>query len=905
MTKQELATRIWATANELRKNIKASEYKDYILGFMFYKYLSDKEISYLREKGGESEEDLIDLEQETITMIKEQNGYFIAYNDLFSVWRKKGIHLGAKDVSEAIGRFYDNIGEKHQRFFENIFSVLASGLTKLGENAGSRDSAVRSIIDLIWQIPPKSKEYDVLGYIYEYLIKQFSSEAKKDGAFYTPHGLTSLMAKIVADRLRDREEVSVYDPTLGTGGLLLNIGKEVGKFVGSENIRYYGQELITETCNLAKMNLFMQDIRIQKIFVRNGDTLKDDWPYFDEDKAYEALPVDAVVSNPPYSQGWNPENFKLNARFNYGLAPQKKADYAFLLHCLYHVKDKEGIMAIVLPHGVLFRGAAEYEIRKNLLVNHHIETIIGFPSNMFFATGIPVIVMILSKGRKEGDVLFIEASTSYAKEGTQNVLREMDIKRIVDTVKTREDIANFSKLVTLSEIMENDYNLNIPRYISATESKVSVEPYSVMTGMISEKRLSAYDEYWMECPHLKSQIFDLHNDYHIFKPIEIKEVIFADEDVKRYISEIGFISQDFRDYLISSLIQETADANVYDRIVDRLFKLYGDVKLLDSYSVFQAFSDEWDIVDNDLIRIHNEGKQICRETEPNLVLQRDNSTKTFVEVQKGVKGKIIPIPMIQQQYFKPELDKLEGLNAESSSLESEIEDLWNELEDESKSNLSKNDSDDNSKMDNKKVSAQASEILSGLSFPDTDILEEYLKLKKRQVKIDFIYGHTEIEWTQMKPNKDMTYGAGEVKSYIELLKFNRDYDTDSEDGKIVTIQKKIRRKGEVMREMKSLSQEIENKAIEKMGNLTDIEVDHMLVKKWIDPVMNHIEEDVKQVMMKLVRALEGLREQYKNPLPEIDRQIEEVSVALGKMLDELCGDSSDMKAIDIFREGLF
>lgn len=905
MTKQELATRIWATANELRKNIKASEYKDYILGFMFYKYLSDKEISYLREKGGESEEDLIDLEQETITMIKEQNGYFIAYNDLFSVWRKKGIHLGAKDVSEAIGRFYDNIGEKHQRFFENIFSVLASGLTKLGENAGSRDSAVRSIIDLIWQIPPKSKEYDVLGYIYEYLIKQFSSEAKKDGAFYTPHGLTSLMAKIVADRLRDREEVSVYDPTLGTGGLLLKIGKEVGKFVGSENIRYYGQELITETCNLAKMNLFMQDIRIQKIFVRNGDTLKDDWPYFDEDKAYEALPVDAVVSNPPYSQGWNPENFKLNARFNYGLAPQKKADYAFLLHCLYHVKDKEGIMAIVLPHGVLFRGAAEYEIRKNLLVNHHIETIIGFPSNMFFATGIPVIVMILSKGRKEGDVLFIDASTSYAKEGTQNVLREMDIKRIVDTVKTREDIANFSKLVTLSEIMENDYNLNIPRYISATESKVSVEPYSVMTGMISEKRLSAYDEYWMECPHLKSQIFDLHNDYHIFKPIEIKEVIFADEDVKRYISEIGFISQDFRDYLISSLIQETADANVYDRIVDRLFKLYGDVKLLDSYSVFQAFSDEWDIVDNDLIRIHNEGKQICRETEPNLVLQRDNSTKTFVEVQKGVKGKIIPIPMIQQQYFKPELDKLEGLNAESSSLESEIEDLWNELEDESKSNLSKNDSDDNSKMDNKKVSAQASEILSGLSFPDTDILEEYLKLKKRQVKIDFIYGHTEIEWTQMKPNKDMTYGAGEVKSYIELLKFNRDYDTDSEDGKIVTIQKKIRRKGEVMREMKSLSQEIENKAIEKMGNLTDIEVDHMLVKKWIDPVMNHIEEDVKQVMMKLVRALEGLREQYKNPLPEIDRQIEEVSVALGKMLDELCGDSSDMKAIDIFREGLF
>lgn len=615
MTKQELAARIWATANELRKNIKASEYKDYILGFMFYKYLSDKELDYLKETGGESEEDLIDIDEETLDMLRDHNGYYIAYNDLFSVWRKKGIHLGAKDVSEAIGRFYDNIGEKYQRFFENIFSVLASGLTKLGENAGSRDSAVRSIIDLIWQIPPKSKEYDVLGYIYEYLIKQFSSEAKKDGAFYTPHGLTSLMAKIAADRLKGRREVRVYDPTLGTGGLLLNIGKEVGKFVGSENIRYYGQELITETCNLAKMNLFMQDIRIQNIYVRNGDTLKEDWPYFDEDKAYEALPVDAVVSNPPYSQGWNPENFKLDKRFRYGHAPQKKADYAFLLHCLYHVKDKEGIMAIVLPHGVLFRGAAEYQIRKNLLENHNIETIIGFPGNMFFATGIPVIVMVLSKGRDESDVLFIDASASYGKEGTQNVLREMDIKKIADTVKARKEIKNFSKVVGLDQIIENDYNLNIPRYVSATEKKELADPYSVMTGRISEKALSAYDGYWDRFPNVKSQIFDLENGYHIFKPVEIKESVFADEDVKKYITEVGGISNAFREYLINSLVRDTVDAKVHDKITGRLFQIYKDVKLLDSYSVFQAFSDEWDIVENDLVRIHNEGKQICREID--------------------------------------------------------------------------------------------------------------------------------------------------------------------------------------------------------------------------------------------------------------------------------------------------
>lgn len=905
MTKQELATRIWATANELRKNIKASEYKDYILGFMFYKYLSDKELDYFKDRGGESEEDLIDLDIEVIDMARDVNGYFIAYEDLFSVWRKKGIHLGARDVSEAIGRFYDNIGARYQKLFENIFSVLASGLTKLGENAGSRDSAVRSIVDLICQIPPKSKDYDVLGYIYEYLIRQFSSEAKKDGAFYTPHGLTSLMAKIVADRLRGKQEVSVYDPTIGTGGLLLNIGKEVGKFVAFENIKYYGQELITETCNLAKMNLFMQDINIQNIYVRNGDTLKDDWPYFDEDRAYEALPVDAVVSNPPYSQGWNPEDYKLDERFKYGLAPQKKADYAFLLHCLYHVRDKDGIMAIVLPHGVLFRGAAEYNIRKNLIENHNIETIIGFPGNMFFATGIPVIVMILSKGREESDILFIDASASYAKEGTQNVLRERDIKKIFDAVKARKDSKNFSRVVNLDEIIENDYNLNIPRYISAAESKEALDLYSVMTGRISGRALLAYDGYWAEFPGLKQKIFDMENGYYIFKPVEMKDVIFSDDGVKKYIADVGSISKRFRAYLITSLIREDADAKVHDRIMEQLFRIYGDVKLLDGYSVFQAFSDEWDIVENDLVRIHNEGKQICRETEPDIVLQKDNSTKKYVEVQKGIKGKVFPIRMIQEVYFRSELDELERLNSESITLEGEIEDLWNELEEETKSNLSKEDNgDDHSKMDPKKLNSEVKQILSELSSPETDILEEYLTLKNKQKKIDFISNHSEIEWDQMKCNKDMTYGAAAVRTYIDFLKLKKEFDVETEEGRIIGIKKKIEQKSDVNKKAKMLSQELEEKAVEKIGSLTDGEVDDMLTKKWIDPVMIHIDEDVKQVMMKLVNALEALKEQYKDPLPRLDEQIEELNRELHMMLGELCGSPADMEAIDIFRKGL-
>ena len=205
MNKQELATKIWSTANELRKNIKASEYKDYILGFMFYKYLCDKEVDYLKDLGGEID-DLLDVDDDIKDKFKDGIGYFISHKNLFHVWKESGVNLGAKDVSEALDNFYLNLNGRYKTVFDKVFSALQTGLTKLGENSGSRDKAVRDIVDLVDLIPPTSREYDVLGYIYEYLIQQFSSEAKKDGAFYTPHELTSLMARIVANRLKDREK---------------------------------------------------------------------------------------------------------------------------------------------------------------------------------------------------------------------------------------------------------------------------------------------------------------------------------------------------------------------------------------------------------------------------------------------------------------------------------------------------------------------------------------------------------------------------------------------------------------------------------------------------------------------------------------------------------------------------
>ena len=549
MTKQELAAKIWATANVLRKNIKASEYKDYILGFMFYKYLSDREIEFIKKEGGNVEELKHVTEADDIKYFRDNLGYFITYSDLFSSWQTLGKKLGAQVVTEAIERFYQSLSSKSARVFyvyhldvdrhSGVFNALDAGLSKLGENIGSRDKAVRDIIDLVAQIPTQSQPYDMLGYIYEYLIREFSSEAKKDGAFYTPHELTSLMARIIAERLKDRSsgsDIEVYDPCVGTAGLLLNIGTEIGKYHDKDHIKYYGQELITETSNLAKMNLFMKKIPVENLILRNADTLDEDWP-IDPENACGPLSVDAVTANPPYSAHWDPELHTSDERFRqYGLAPSTKADLAFLLHCLYHIKP-DGIMAIVLPHGVLFRGGAEEEIRKNLIENNNIETIIGLPSNLFFSTGIPVIVMILSKNRAASDVLFIDASQSFQKDKTQNVLQESDVQRIYDAVIARQGIPHFARLVTKEQIVAEGYNLNIPRYISATQEEAPYDLYALMTGEIAKDELESFADCWQQFPQLRSKLFAADGSYSRFRTEDIAGVVHADEGIAAFQSD--------------------------------------------------------------------------------------------------------------------------------------------------------------------------------------------------------------------------------------------------------------------------------------------------------------------------------------------------------------------------------
>ena len=609
MNKQQLASTIWQSANQMRSKIEANEYKDYILGFMFYKYLSNREVSFLK---GEkySDEDIKKMtanDEKLVKHISENIGYFIAYEDLFSTWLSKGDDFDVSDVRDALSNFDTNIEPTYKKLFENIFKTLQSGLSKLGETSAKQTKSIKALLKLIKRIPMDGKQdYDVLGFIYEYLISMFAANAgKKAGEFYTPHEVSVLMSEIVANHLKDREHIKIYDPTSGSGSLLINIGASMAQYIEGDNkIDYYAQELKENTYNLTRMNLVMRGISPANINVRNGDTLEDDWPFFEndenKDETYRLVRVDAVVSNPPYSQKWDPKDKEFDPRFKeFGVAPKAKADYAFLLHELYHLED-DGIMTIVLPHGVLFRGGEEGKIRETLIERNHIEAIIGLPANIFFGTSIPTIIMVLKRTRTDTDVLIIDASRKYEKVGKNNKLRARDIREIVDTLKARKDVEKFARLVSKDEIRENEYNLNIPRYVDSSEEEEPWDIHSIMFGGIPKSEVRSFQAYWEAFPGLYEKLFsEISNDYVGVESVDIQGVVDGFESVEEYIKKYNDSFDGFEEMLKDYLIEDILDVNaqsVKEIVCTEIFDRTADIKLIDRYKAFQILSENWNTI---------------------------------------------------------------------------------------------------------------------------------------------------------------------------------------------------------------------------------------------------------------------------------------------------------------------
>ncbi len=851
MNKQQLANRIWESANKMRSKIEANEYKDYILGFIFYKYLSDKEVKFLIENDYTDEllPTVTEDDDETVRWVQQNLGYFISYNNLFSTWISIGRDFVVSNVTDALSAFNRNISSSHKKVFEKIFQTLETGLSKLGDSSGARTKAISGLLQLIKDIPMDGKQdYDVLGFIYEYLIEKFAANAgKKAGEFYTPHEVSLLMSEIVANHLKGKNEIEIYDSTSGSGSLLINIGKSVSKYMpNSDNIKYYAQELKENTYNLTRMNLVMRGINPSNITTRCADTLEEDWPFFDENdpvNTYETLYVDAVVSNPPYSQAWDPSNKESDARYSrFGLAPKGKADYAFLLHDLFHIKP-DGIMTIVLPHGVLFRGGEEGEIRKNLIENNHIDAIIGLPANIFFGTGIPTIIMVLKQKRENTDVLIIDASNGFIKDGKNNKLRASDIKRISDAVAARADYPKFSRVVTQDEIRKNDYNLNIPRYVDSSESAESWDIYASMFGGIPKSEIDELCEYWKAFPNLKQTLFnDNGSPYVTLAANDIKSQIKNHADVIEFEKAFGDTFANFSDFLKDELLSKMTvltitktESDLSENIFDRL----KNIPLIDRYEAYQILDDNWSGISVDLEIIQTEGFEAAKKVDPKLIIKKKNGRDE--EIQDGWTGHVIPFELVGETLLSDDYAELAADENRLSEIPSEYEELLESLTEEEKE----------------------SDILneSGDSFVAKEVTKKLKALK----------------------NEEKTT---ETAKFIEKLK---------------TYEKLAKEEKELKSSIKKKSAELQKKTKITIENLSDEQVYMLLEKKWIEPFIEGLKGLPDTLVDTLVSKISALQTKYDTTLDEIEAQIKETESTLAEMIDELVGNEFDMKGLSEFK----
>ena len=851
ITSDEIKKRLWDGANELRGSMNASQYMDYMLGLMFYKFLSDKTLEQVRmtEQLYElTEEELVnhyknvydEYQKQYIDLIRQQLGYYIQPEYLYQRWIQD-INEGRFEL-ETIRTSLDDFertiaGGQNPDDFENLFSSLDLTNQALGKDLNERSKNIKELISLFADLNMVAlQKTDILGDAYEYLIGQFAMEAgKKAGEFYTPRQVSEVMAQIVT---LSGDVTSVYDPTVGSGSLLLTVKQHLSS-QEQKNLNYYGQEKNTATYNLTRMNLLLHGVRPEKMTIRNADTLAQDWPE-DPKRPSEAVQFDAIVMNPPYSlKKWNSDGLTISdPRFSFVgmMPPDKTGDYAFLLHGLYHLGQK-GTMAIVLPHGVLFRSGAEGAIRQRLIDKNYIDAIIGLPGKLFANTGIAVCIVVLKKNRSIGDsILVIDASKHFTKGKDHNILQDKDIARIVDTYSQRIENTGYSHLVSLDEIKKNDYNLNIPRYVEQIETEIPHHVDAHLYGGIPKEDLNKLPILTTVTKDILSMhLQEIRNGYYDIKNMDTLRVDILDSASVEEVN--GKLNKRIEVYVekywenLKSVNEQTGLAGLKSAMLADAKRLFMNIKWVDPYEAYQVVAELWNTIFNhDLEIIAASGfYESARMTEPNMVSKGQGKNKRMV--QEGVRGSIIPNDLIEEILFSEKKKELEVIQVELEN-----------------------------------VSDELSELVEAAKVEESD---EYYALN------DLIKRNDEGETTE-------TFDAKLVKKELKNLGPTDDaYQLVKQTNDLLEKTKKLKKISKNNRE--ALNDEI----CARFGTLTHDEIDQLLRIKWFGSFVAVMTDILRAPILKEIDTLLMLKTRYSDTVRSLDAAIDDLEKSIEDMMKEL------------------
>ena len=805
LKKSQLYSSIWEACNTLRGGMDASQYKDYVLVLLFVRYVTDKYYnkpnSIVEIPDGGNFHDLVRLKGNT--NIGEEINTVLSKlaeaNDLRGV-------IDAVDFNDPdkLGK-----GKQMQDRLSDLIAIFENPELNFSKNGAEGD--------------------DLLGDAYEYLMKHFAVESgKSKGQFYTPSEVSRIMAKIIGAEAAKDNTQTVYDPTCGSGSLLLKVASEAKPV----NISIYGQEEDSPTAVLAILNMWLHG-EPTAVIKKGQSTLSD--PLFTENDNLKTF--DYIVANPPFSDkkwrlGFDPENDTFRRFDGFGVPPNKNGDYAFLLHIIKSLKST-GKGACVLPHGVLFRGNAEAEIRTNLIKRGYIKAIIGLPANLFYGTGIPACIMVIDKeeARERKGILMVDASKGFIKDGNKNRLREQDIRKIMDVWTNQVEIPKFSHFATTEEIEKNEYNLNLPRYIDTSEPEDIQDIEAHLKGGIPENDLDTLQNFWDICPTLRSTLFkkaDREGYFDITILADtIRKTILEHNEFARFKNNIQTIFEDWievKTSYLKNLDSTTHPKAVIAKLSNGLLARFNDINLIDKYDIYQHLMNYWEETMQDDMHIittdeWKAGNEVIR-------LQKENKgKKKDVAGLAGIEGRLIPTSLIIKSYFEAEQTKLD-------SLQSEFEQAGAEME-----------------------------VMKEEHGGDEGSLESIVNEKGNITK-----GDLKARIKEVKGDSEFADEFALLEKYNELLE----------------------KEADAKAKIKTAETELEKKVIAKYPTLTIDEIKTLIVeRKWMDELENRIMSEVERTSQTLAGRIKELAERYSETLPEIETETKTLTARVDEHLAQM------------------